>query len=72
MLMIKFLIVAVLLAIVASLGKGLYHLVNDKGESKRLANTLTIRIVLSVLLVILIGVAYFSGIIQPHAVVPAQ
>ena len=72
MMMIKILIVAVLLAILASLGKGLYHLVHDKGESKRLANTLTIRIVLSVLLVILIGVAYFSGAIQPHAVVPSQ
>lgn len=67
---IKFLIVAILLAILFSLGKGLFHLVHDKGNSKRLANTLTVRIVLSVLLVILIGAAYFTGMIQPHTVVP--
>ena len=67
---VKFLIVAFLLAIIISLGKGLFHLVNDKGNSKSLANTLTVRIVLSVVLVILIGVAYFFGLIQPHGIVP--
>ena len=67
---VKVLIVALLLAIIISLGKGLFHLVNDKGNSKRLANTLTIRIALSIFLVILIGVAYFFGLIQPHGLVP--
>ena len=46
--LIKVLILVVLLAIIASLGSGLFFLVKDKpGDSKRLANSLTLRIVLS-------------------------
>ena len=67
---VKYLIVAFILAILFSLGKGLFHLVNDKGNTKRLANTLTVRIVLSVLLVILIVAAYLFGLIEPHGIVP--
>ena len=67
---IKYLIVAFLLAILFSLGRGLFHLISDKGNSKRLANTLTVRIALSVALVVLIGAAYAFGFIQPHGVVP--
>ena len=46
--LIKLLIVAVLIAIVASLGSGLFHLVKDKGASKKMVNALTVRIALSV------------------------
>lgn len=67
---IKFLIVAFLLAILVSLGRGLFYLLTDKGESKRLANTLTVRIALSIALVVLIGAAYAFGFIQPHGVLP--
>ena len=67
---IKYLIVAFLLAILFSLGRGLYHLMSDKGDSKRLANTLTVRVALSVALVVLIGAAYALGFIQPHGVLP--
>ena len=48
--MIKILIVLVLAAIVASLGSGLFHLVRDEGQSKRMVNALTVRVALSVLL----------------------
>ena len=64
--MIKFLIVLTLAAIVASLGTGLIHLVKDEGQSKRLVNALTVRIALSVLLFILLFVAWKGGLIAPH------
>ncbi len=68
--MLKTLIVIVFLAIVVSLGSGLFALVNDKGESKRLVNSLTVRISLSVLLFVLLIIAFMTGLIQPHGIVP--
>jgi cytochrome bd-type quinol oxidase subunit 2 len=66
--MIKVLIVVVLVAIVASLGSGLFHLVKDDGQSKRMVNALTVRIALSVLLFVLLFVAWKSGLIEPHGI----
>ena len=66
--LIKILIVATLLAIVASLGSGLFHLVRDEGQSRRMVNALTVRIVLSVLLFVLLFVAWRAGLIAPHGV----
>ena len=66
--MIKLLIVLVLVAIVASLGSGLFHLVRDEGQSKRMVNALTVRIALSVLLFVLLFVAWRSGLIAPHGI----
>lgn len=66
--MLKILIVACLLAIIASLGAGLFHLVNDKGNSKRMANALTLRIALSVALFVLLFIAWKQGLIQPHGI----
>jgi Protein of unknown function (DUF2909) len=64
--MIKLVIVFVLVAIVVSLGSGLFHLVKDDGQSKRMVNALTVRIALSVLLFVLLFVAWKSGLIVPH------
>ena len=64
--MIKFLIVATLAAIIVSLGTGLLHLVKDEGQSKRMVNALTVRIALSVLLFILLLVAWKGGLIHPR------
>jgi hypothetical protein len=66
--LIKVLIVAVLLAILVSLGSGLFHLVKDEGKSKRMVNALTVRIALSVLLFILLFIAWSQGLITPHHV----
>jgi hypothetical protein len=66
--MIKILIVLVLAAIVASLGSGLFHLVRDEGQSKRMVNALTLRIALSVLLFVLLFVAWRNGLIEPHGI----
>jgi cytochrome bd-type quinol oxidase subunit 2 len=67
---VKYLIVAVMLAIVASLGSGLYFMLKDKGESNRMVNSLTVRIGLSVVLFALLFVAWYTGLIQPHPVTP--
>lgn len=64
--MARFLILACLLAIVLSLGSALLHLVRDKGESHKMARALTIRVGLSVLLFVLLMVAWWLGWIQPH------
>ena len=66
--LIKILIVAVLVAIVASLGSGLFHLVKDEDQSKKMVNALTVRIVLSVALFILLFIAWRQGLITPHYV----
>ena len=63
---IKYLIVIVLLAIVASLASGLYFMLKDKGGSKRMVTSLTVRIGLSVALFILLFVAWYFGLIQPR------
>jgi hypothetical protein len=65
MALVKFLIVICLVAIVASLGSGLFHLVNDRGESKKMVRALTVRIVLSVALFILLFIAWSQGMIEP-------
>lgn len=66
--MIKFLIIACLIGIILSLGTGLFHLVNDKGNSKKMANALTVRVALSVSLFILLFIAWKQGLIQPHSI----
>jgi hypothetical protein len=63
---IKLLVVATLLAIVASLGSGLLFLVKDTGGTKRMVRALTIRISLSVVLFLLLLLGYYTGIIRPH------
>jgi Protein of unknown function (DUF2909) len=65
---IKLLIVACLIGIVISLGKGLFHLVNDKGGSASTVKALTVRIVLSVALFLLLLLAWSQGLIQPHGI----
>ena len=64
--MVKVFIIACLVAIVLSLGSGLVYLVHDKGESKKMVNALSIRVGLSVLLFLLLLLAWSQGLIQPH------
>jgi predicted permease len=65
--LIKYLVVAVLIAIMISLGSGLYFLLTDKGESKRMVNSLTVRICLSVALFVLLFIGWFFGLIEPNS-----
>ncbi len=63
----KLLIILVFIAILASLGSGLFFLVNDRGESKRMVNALTLRVALSVMLFVLLLGSWLSGWIQTHS-----
>jgi hypothetical protein len=63
---IRYLILAGLLAIVLSLGSALLHLVRGKGDSKKMARALTIRVGLSILLFVVLLLAWWLGWIQPH------
>ena len=65
----KYLIVAILALIVISLGKALYHLSSSKpGESGKMVKALGVRIALSVMLFVLLLVAYKQGWIEPQHV----
>jgi hypothetical protein len=70
--LVKVLIVVALIAIVASLGNALFHLSSGKGDSKKLARALTIRVALSVGLFILLMIAWYNGLIAPHGLPPGR
>jgi hypothetical protein len=66
----KIIVVLFLITIIGSLFSGLFFLVKDKGTSERTVRALTVRISLSVLLFILLMLAMFTGLLQPHGVTP--
>lgn len=66
----KILVVGVLIAIVASLGNALFHLSSGKGDSRKMARALTVRVGLSVALFGLLMLAWAFGLISPHGVQP--
>jgi hypothetical protein len=63
---IKIFVLACLIGIVVSLGSGMYHLMTDKGDSKKMVKALTLRVGLSVGLFILLLIAWSQGLIEPH------
>jgi len=68
---IRLLVLLGLLAVIASLGSALYHLSRgSRGgdeHSAKLARALTVRIALSLLLFALLMLAWYFGLISPHA-----
>ena len=68
--MIRVLIVVLLLAIIASLGSGLYHMVAAKGDPARMVRSLALRVALSAALFALIIVFWMLGLIEPHGILP--
>ncbi|WP_371927340.1 twin transmembrane helix small protein [Methylomonas subterranea] len=67
---LKTVAIVIFLAIVASLGSALYHLVKpgDEEHSRKTAQALTVRIGLSLVLFILLFVAYATGLFQPSGI----
>lgn len=61
----KILLVVLLCMVLISLFSGLYFMYKDKGKSKRVVNALTIRIGLSMLIIVIVIVGYFSGMLPP-------
>ena len=62
----KYLIYALLAAIVVSLGTGLFYLRRDDADSPKVLRALQIRVALSLVLIIVLVGAYFFGWITPQ------
>jgi len=65
--MLKAAIVLMLLATIVSLFSGLFFLVKDQGNSSRVVNALTVRVVLAALTAALITWGFYSGQLVSHA-----
>lgn len=69
--LIRLLVIAGLLAVIASLGSALFHLSRGgQHDSKKMARALTFRITLSLVLFALLMLAWYAGLISPHPVQP--
>lgn len=66
--MLKILIILVFLTILASLGTALYHLIRHKESSTKTVRALTYRIGISLVLFILLAIAFMTGLIQPTGI----
>jgi Protein of unknown function (DUF2909) len=64
--LIKFIVIAALLLIVASLGTALYYLYHDRGKGTRMVKALAIRVALSACLLVFLVVSYKLGWIGEH------
>lgn len=62
----KIIIVGILILIIISLFTALYTLVKDKGQSDRTLRALTMRVGLSIALIILLYASYKAGLIHPN------
>ncbi len=58
--MFDFLIIIVLFGILVSLGSGLYFLVRDRGKTERMVVSLSIRVALAILLLVLLAVGFMT------------
>lgn len=70
LMLVKIIIVAFLLAILASLFSGLYFLLKDPGTSndRRTVRALTVRVGLSIAFALFLILSYYMGWIHPHGV----
>jgi len=59
----KIVVIIFLFLILASLGLGLFFLLSDRGQSKRTAKALALRVGLSATLFLLLMAAYYFGFI---------
>lgn len=62
----KLLIIAFLVVILWNLGAGLYYMMVDKGTTNRTVRSLSWRIGISVVLILMIAVGMYTGWIKPH------
>jgi hypothetical protein len=61
----RYLVILMLLAIVASLASAALFMLKGRGDSERMAKALGWRIALSVALFVLLMAGYFLGLIEP-------
>jgi Na+-driven multidrug efflux pump len=60
--MMRYVVIAVLLMIVASLGSAIFFMMRDRGNSKRMVKALAIRVGLSVALFVFLMAGYYFGL----------
>jgi hypothetical protein len=65
---VRYVVLAFLALILASLFSGLFFLIRDQGRSKRTVKALTWRVGLSLALFLLLLAGYYFGLIKPHGV----
>jgi Na+-driven multidrug efflux pump len=61
----RYVVIAMLLAIVGSLASAAVFMLRGRGDSRRMAKALALRVGLSVALFLILMVGYFFGLIQP-------
>jgi hypothetical protein len=62
----RYLVIAVLLVIVASLGSAVFFMMHDRGNSTRMVKALAIRVGLSVALFLFLMLGYYFGLFPDH------
>jgi H+/Cl- antiporter ClcA len=75
--LIHIVVIVVFLGILVSLGSALYHLSRggtqrSAEDSKKMARALTVRVGLSVVLFLLLMLAWYTGFISPHGIPPGK
>ena len=75
--LIHIVVIVVFLGILVSLGSALYHLSRggtqrSAEDSKKMARALTVRVGLSVVLFLLLMLAWYAGLISPHGIPPGK
>lgn len=58
----RYVVIAILVLIVGSLGSALYFMMKDRGQSDRAVRALTIRVGLSISLFLLLMAGYYFGL----------
>ena len=66
--MFKILIVILFFAVVGVLFSGLYFLLKDPSDKKRVVNALAWRVGLAAALVALVGFGIATGLLEPHGI----
>lgn len=61
----KYVVFALLAAILISLGSGLFYLSRDDADSTKLLGALKVRVALSIVLILFLLVSYFMGWVKP-------
>lgn len=67
-LIIKAIVILLLLSVFFSLGSALYFLIRDRDNSDRIVKALTWRIGLSLLIFVILFIAFALGWIKPHSI----
>ena len=70
MLLAKITIAVLLGLIILSLAASMFTMIGDQENSTKTVKLLTVRIVLSIVTFIFIGISFYIGWIQPHGLMP--